>query len=197
MGDPKVLYGLRYVAYDSTIEVAEADNVLAEVDIHSITGYAGAVETDNTFTLAAIAGRILHPRNVVLTITAGTMTGGKFAVYGTGMQGTKVREEFTVTGAGTYTGNVPFVTVDRVSVWGCTGTVGNDDEISIGIGAKIGIPLGEDMELVDIVKERFNAAEIAPLGTVNRQYGTYIPVSTLDGAKALELWYTYKRTLTW
>lgn len=194
--DPKVLFDLRQVIYDVPV-VAEADDIAAAQDFDDVTGYAGTTETDNTLTLAAIAARIEHPRNVVLTVSGGNLTAGYIAVYGTGMDGKKAREEFTLTGDGTYTGNVPFLTVDRASVWGCTGSLGASDHVSIGVGAKIGVPLGEDTELVDVIKERFNGAEIAVTGTVDRTYGTYTPASTLDGAKNLELWYTTKRTLVW
>lgn len=195
--NPKELLSLRQVVYDSGIVVAEANDIAADQDFDDVTGYAGATETDNTLTLTAIAARIEHPRNVVLTVTfGGGMTGGYVRVYGMGCQGVKVNELFTLTAAGTYTGNVPFVTVDRASVWGCTGTLTTDDDITIGVGAKIGLPMGVDEVLVDVVKERFNGAEIAVTGTVNREYGTYIPASTLDGSKVLEIWYTTKRLLT-
>ncbi len=197
--NPKEVLQLRQVIYDSGIVAAEDDDIAASQDLDDVTGYAGTTETDNTLTLAAIAARIEHPRNVVITVTAGGgLTGGaKFAVYGMGCQGVKVREEFTyVTSGAAITGNVPFVTVDRISVWGCTGTLTTDDVVKVGVGAKIGLPMGLDEQLVDIVKERFNAVEIAPSGTVNRTYGTYTPASTLDGSKALELWYTTKRVTT-
>lgn len=196
MNEPKTLFDLRQVIYDVPI-VAGTTEVAAAQDFDDVTGYAGTTETDNTLTLAAIAARIEHPRNVVVTVSAANLTAGYLAVYGTGMSGRNVREEFTLTGSGTYTGNVPFLTVDRISVWGCVGTLGASDEVSVGVGAKIGLPLGDDCELVDVIKERFNGAEIAVTGTVNRTYGTYIPASTLDGAKNLELWYTVKRTLKW
>ena len=198
--NPKEIIQLRQVIYDSGIVAAEADDIAASQDLDDVTGYASATETDNTLTLAAIAARIEHPRNVVITVTAGGgLTGGaKFAVYGTGLQGVKVREEFTyVTSAAAITGNVPFLTVDRVSVWGCKGTLTTNDVVTVGVGAKIGLPRGLDEEVVDIIKERFNGADIAPSGTLNRQYGTYTPASTLDGLKALELWYTTKKVLTW
>ena len=197
--NPKEILQLRQVVYDSGIVAAETDDVAASQDIDDVTGYAGTTETDNTITLAAIAARQEHPRNVVVTITAGGgLTGGaKVAVYGMGIQGVKVREEFTyVTSAAAITGNVPFVTVDRVSIWGCTGTLTTNDKIKVGAGAKIGLPMGLDEQLVDVVKERFNAAEIAVTGTVNRTYGTYTPASTLDGSKALEIWYTTKKVIT-
>jgi len=198
--NPKEIIQLRQVIYDSGIVAAEADDIAASQDLDDVTGYASATETDNTLTLAAIAARIEHPRNVVITVTAGGgLTGGaKFAVYGTGLQGVKVREEFTyVTSAAAITGNVPFLTVDRVSVWGCKGTLTTNDVVTVGVGAKIGLPRGLDEEVVDIIKERFNGADIAPSGTLDRQYGTYTPASTLDGLKALELWYTTKKVLTW
>jgi hypothetical protein len=197
MSDPKVIRKLRQVVYDTGIVLAEAIAILGEVDFDSLVGYNGATEIDNTFTLTAIAARLEHPRNVVLTVTAGTMTAGKVAVYGMGTNGRPTREEFTIAGAATYTGNVPFLTVDRVSCWGCVGA-GADDEISIGAGAKIGLPLGDNEKVVSIIKERFNLVDIDTAGgTLNRAYGTYIPASTLDGAKALELWYTTDTTLAW
>lgn len=198
--NPKEIIQLRQVIYDSGIVAAEADDIAASQDLDDVTGYAGATETDNTLTLAAIAARIEHPRNVVITVTAGGgLTGGaKFAVYGTGLQGVKVREEFTyVTSAAAIIGNVPFLTVDRVSVWGCEGTLTTNDVVTVGVGAKIGLPRGLDEEVVDIIKERFDGADIAPSGTLDRQYGTYTPASKLDGLKALELWYTTKKVLTW
>lgn len=197
--NPKEILQVRQVVFDTGIVVAEADDIAASQDIDDVTGYAGTTETDNTLTLAAIAARIEHPRNVVITVTAGGgLTAAKFAVYGMGLQGVPVREEFTyVTSAAAITGNVPFLTVDRISVWGVTGTITTDDVVTVGVGAKIGLPRGLDEEVVAIIKERFNLVEIAPSGTLNRQYGTYIPASTLDGAKALELWYTTKRVVTY
>lgn len=188
---------LRQVVYDTGIALAETNDIAASQDFDDVTGYAGATETDNTLTLTAIAARIEHPRNVVLTVVAGGgLTGGKAAVYGMGMNGQGAREEFTITGTGTFTGNVPFCTVDRISIWGCTGTLTTDDVISAGIGAKIGLPMPSDEKLLDVIKERFDLVEIAVTGTVNRTYGTYIPASTLDASKALELWYTTKRIKT-
>jgi hypothetical protein len=197
MSGPKVIRSLRRVEYDSQIAAAETNDILAQVDIHAVSGYDGTTETDNTFTLTAIAARIEHPRNVVVTMEAVNLTGGYVKVYGMGMQGFPVNELFTLTGSATLTGNVPFLTVDRVSVWGCTGSPGETDHISIGIGAKIGVPLSSHEKLVDVVKERFDHVDIAVTGTVNRQYGTYIPASTLDAAKVLELWYTTDLTITW
>lgn len=192
MNDPREIFELKWVRFD-TPTLAETDDVAAAQDFDDVTGYAGTVETDNTLTLASIATRLEWPRNVVLTVTGGNLTAGIVTVYGTGMTGRKTKEVFTLTGNGTYTGNVPFVTIDKASVYGCTGSLGASDHVSIGVGAKIGLPMGDGSVLQNIIKERFNGAEIAVSGTIDRTYGTYIPASTLDGAKELEIWYTVRQ----
>ena len=198
--NPKEILSLKHVTYDAGIVVAEDNDIAASQRIDTITGVAGSTETDNTITLAVIATRIEHPRNAVVTITAGGgLTGGaKVTLYGMGLQGVRVSEVFTyVTSAAAITGNVPFLTIDRASIYGATGTLAAGDVVKIGVGAKIGLPRGVDEEVVEVVKERFDSAEIAVTGTLNRQYGTYIPTSTLDGSKFLELWYTTKKVITW
>lgn len=201
MGEPKVIRDLRQVVFDSGIVLAETVLVAADQDIDDCTGYATATEPtgDGNVTLAAVAARIEHPRNVVITITAGGgFLTGNAKVYGRGMNGRATSESFTLTGAGTYTGNVPFLTIDRAVIYNVTGTLTTDDLIKIGNGAKIGLPMPDGAVLVDIVKERFNGVDIAiTAANVNRTYGTYTPASTLDGAKVLELWYTIDIPLLW
>ena len=201
MGDPKVILELKQVVYDSDIVLAETVLVAAAQDMDDCTGYAGTTEPTGTgnITLAAVAARIEHPRNVVVTISGGNATAGYVKVYGMGCKGVPVSELFTITsGACTLTGNVPFLTVDKANVWAVTGSLGASDHVSIGNGAKIGLPMAEDAELVDVIKERFNKADIAVTpANIDRTYGTYTPGSTLDGAKPLELWYTVKTVLKW
>jgi len=209
MSDPKVFYDLRQVVYDTGIVVAEANDILAAEDIDDMTNYAEAAEADGavlkndgtggTTGLTAVAARIEHPRNVVITLVIDGLTAGNVRVCGIGMNGIPTNELFSlVAGTLTYTGNVPFLRVDEVHVWGVTGTLSTTDTMSIGVGAKIGLPMGSDCQLFDVVKERFNLADIAITpANINRTYGTYTPTSTLDGAKALEIWYVTKRTLTY
>lgn len=209
MSDPKVFYDLRQVVYDAGIVVAEKDDILAAEDIDDMTGYASSTEaagavlkndgTGGTTGLTAVAARIEHPRNVVITLVLDGLTGGYVRVIGIGMNGVSTNELFTLAaGTTTYTGNVPFLRVDEVHVWGVTGTLSTTDTMAIGVGAKIGLPMGSDCVLHDVVKERFNAADIAVTpANINRTYGTYTPTSTLDGTKVLELWYVTKRTITW
>lgn len=208
MGEPKVIYTLRQVIYDTGIVLAELDDILAAEDIDDMTNYAEAAEADGavltnaggggTTGLTAVAARIEHPRNVVITLVVDGLTGGYVRVCGIGMNGVPTSELFTLSTTLTYTGNVPFLRVDEVHVWGVTGTLSTTDTMSIGVGAKIGLPLGSHEVLHDVVKERFNLADVAVTpANINRTYGTYTPTSTLDGAKALELWYVTKMTLDW
>lgn len=195
MSDPKVITDLRICNY-GTPASAEDDNVAASQRVDQVTGYAGVTETDNTLTLAAIAARLEAPRNVVITVTAGGgLTAAKFAVYGMGVKGAPVREEFTyVTSAAAITGNVPFVTVDRISVWGVEGTIAAGDVAKVGVGAKLGLPMGSDCEVGDVVREWSNNVDLAvSASNLNRTYCTY--AATLN--TPCELWYTVKRTLTY
>ena len=209
MSEPKVSYDLRQVIYDAGIIVAETNQLMAEEDIDDMTGYAGATEDvgavltnaggGGTTGLVAVAARLEHPRNVVITQVYGAITGGNIRVCGIGMNGLPTSELFALgTASGTLTGNVPFLRVDEVHVWGVTGTPTTSDTFGIGTGAKIGLPMGTDCVLHDVVKERFDSADIAITpGNIDRTYGTYTPTSTLDGSKFLEIWYVVKRTLTW
>jgi hypothetical protein len=209
MSEPKVTYDLRQVIFDSNIALAETNDILAAEDIDDMTNYAhadedgGAVLTNaaggGTTGLTVIAARIEHPRNVVLTFVIDGATAGNVRVVGIGMSGLPTSELFTLPAAsGARTGNVPFLRVDEVHVWGVTGTLTANDHMSIGIGAKIGLPMGNNCILHDVVKERFNLADVAVTpANINRTYGTYTPTSTLDAAKVLELWYTVKRVFPW
>ena len=208
MGDPKYIYDLRQVIYDAGIVLAELVLIAAAQDLDDSTGYASTTEAAGACWttgaggptgLTALAARIEHPRNVVLTHTVDGCTGGNVRVMGIGMNGKVVSELFTLGAVtATLTGSVPFLTVDRINIWGVTGTLTANDHLQAGCGAKIGLPMPEGAILVDVVKERFNLVDVAVTpANVNRTYGTYTPTSTLDGAKALELWYSIKIPLLW
>ena len=192
---------------DPGLVAAAAVDLLAAEDIDDMTGYAGATEAagavltnaagGGTTGLVAVATRLEHPRNVRLTQVVSGLTGGYCRVIGIGTNGVPVNELFTLrTSSGSQDGNVAFLRVDEVHVWGVTGTLDTSDTLAITAGPHIGLPMGSDCELFDVVKERFNAADIAVnVAGIDRTYGTYHPTSTLDGSKALEIWYTVKRTV--
>ena len=209
MGEPKVIYTLRQVVHDVEIAAAETDNLLAAEDIDDMTGYAAAAEADGavltnaggggTTGLVAVAARIEHPRSIVLTQVVDGCTGGNVRIIGIGMNGMPTSELLSLLSAsGTVTGNVPFLRVDEVHVWGVTGSLSTTDTLAIGLGAKIGLPMGSNEVLHDVVKERFNKVDIAVnVAGIDRTYGTYTPASTLDGAKVLEVWYVTKTVMDW
>lgn len=204
MSEPKVKYTLRQVVYDTGITAAAAVDLLAAEGIDDMTGYAGATEAagavltnasgGGTTGLVAVATRLEHPRNIRLTQVVDGCTGGYVRLIGIGMDGTPTSELFTLLAtSGSQDGNVPFLRVDEVHVWGVTGTLSATDTLAITNGPKIGLPLGSDEELFDVVKERFNAVDIAvTTANISRTYGTYQPTSTLNGSNALEIWYTTK-----
>lgn len=209
MSEPKVIYTLRQVVYDTGITAAASTDLLAAEDIDDMTNYAEADEADGavlkndgtggTTGLVSVATRLEHPRNVRLTQVVDGCTGGNVRVIGIGMNGLPTSELFTLLAtSGSQDGNVPFLRVDEVHVWGVTGTLSTTDTLAITNGPKIGLPMGSNETLFDVVKERFNLVDIAiTTANINRTYGTYQPASTLDGAKALEIWYVTKTLLNW
>ena len=195
MSEPKVKYTLRQVVYDTGITVAASVDLLAAEDIDDMTGYAGATEADGavltnaggggTTGLVAVATRLEHPRNIRLTQVVDGCTGGNVRLIGIGMNGLPTSEVIALrSSSGSTDGNVPFLRVDEVHVWGVTGKLSTTDTLAISNGPKIGLPLGTDEELFDVVKERFNLVDIAvTTANISRTYGTYQPASTLDGSQ--------------
>jgi hypothetical protein len=208
IGEPKVLYDLRHDVFDSQVALAETNDLLALEDLDGMTGYAGATEAlgavltnaggGGTTGLTAIAARMEHARNIVLTLTGSNMTGGYVRALGIGTDGLLADELFTLTVAGTYTGKVPFICVREVHVWGITGTLDTTDEMSIGIGAKLGLLRDPGAVVCDVLKERHNQADIVVTpANINRQYGTYEPTSAPSATHIIELWYLTAKTLDW
>ena len=209
MTEPKVTYDLRVVRFDSLAIAAETNQLMAEEDIDDMTGYAATTEDagakltnaggGGTTGLVAIAARLLHPRNIVITQVYGAITAGNVRVCGIGMSGLPTSELFALgTSTATLTGNVPFVRVNEVHVWGVTGSITTTDTFGIGTGAKLGLPMGSDCTLVDVIKEKHNFVDYAVTpANINRTYGTYTPTEAPGADHEIEIWYTVKRTLTW
>jgi hypothetical protein len=208
MSEPKVVYDLRKLESDAQIILAEDVTVLAAEDIDDMTGYAGATEGagavltnaggGGTTGLTAIAARIEHPRNVRIVQVVAGLTAGFLRVIGIGMDGLPTNELFSLLAAsGAQVGNVPFLRIDEVHVWGVTGTLTTADHLSIGLGAKLGLPRSSNSTLFDVVKERHNQVDVAVTGTIDRAYGTYTPASAPGGDHVIELWYVLKHVTKW
>lgn len=180
---------------------ADTTTIYADTDIDDTTGYNGATEAaGGDLSLAAIATRQNVARNVVATVTDAnsSITGGYAAVYGYDANGIYQREEFKFSG-GTQTviGNIPFNTVDKITIWGFTGTVANnDDNIKFGGGLKLGLPMGGNCTLIDVIKESAGGSlQVVNHAGVDRTYGTYTCTSALNGTNEQEITYIYKRRI--
>ena len=183
---------------------ADTTTIVADLDIDDVAGYDGATEDlGGARTLNTLATRQEVARNVVVTITDAdkSITAGNVTVRGLDANGLPVGETFTMTsgaGTNTFTGNVAYSVISSVVAWGFAGVTNEDDNLKVGCGDKIGLPMGANCKLVDVFKELHNAACIAvnPEG-VDRTYGTYTSDSAGGGDHTGEFWYTYKVMLNW
>jgi hypothetical protein len=186
----------------STI-AAETVTVVADVGVSTISGHAGAtVDVGGALTLAAIATRMEMPRNVIVTITDAdsSITGGYVVVAGLNASGYPISESFTIAaGTATYTGNQAYSEISAATVYGFSGETADDDKVKIGVGNKIGLPMGKDCVLLDVYAAHHGGAkEAVLLSGVNRTYGTYTGTSAAGaGDHEMEFWYTFKRMLNW
>ena len=153
----------------------------------------------NETTSATAAGQSLTsltqpqvPRNVTITIvdTTASITSGYVAVTGLDVSGKPVTEVFAITGAGLYTGYVPFAVItEPILLYSFVGVAGSGDEtIQVGLGTKHGLPMGPQEELVAVFKE-LHAGTTGAVGTVDKTYGTVIPTSASNADHAQEWWY--------
>jgi hypothetical protein len=202
----KEIYDTGHVLYAAgDLVAAETVTIVADVAVNTISGHAGAtVDLGGALTLAAIGTRLEVPRNVILTVTDAdaSITAGYVTVYGLDASGYPDSETFTLTSAGgtaTYTGNKAFAEVGSAIVWGFVGETAADDKVKLGIGNKLGLPMGKDCVLIDVFADHHNAVKIAVnLAGINRTYNTYTSSSAPGaGDHSIELWYTFKRLLNW
>ncbi len=183
---------------------AETVTIVADLDIDDVAGYDGATEdAGGARTLNTLATRQEVARNVVVTITDAdaSITAGNVTVRGLDANGQPVGETFTMTsGAGTttFTGNVAYSVISSVVAWGFAGVTNVDDNLKVGCGNKIGLPMGANCKLVDVFKELHNAACVAVNSEgIDRTYGTYTSDNAGGGDHTGEFWYTFKVMLNW
>jgi len=203
MSEPKEIYltgHVKHLAADAIL--AELVTIVADLDIDDVAGYDGATEdAGGARTLAAIAARLEVPRNVVITITDAdvSITAGYVTVRGLNASGFPCGETFTVKGGTeTITGNEAYSMITSVVCWGFAGVTNADDNIKVGVGNKIGLPMGRDCKLVDVFAEKHDAANVVVTpGGVNRTYGTYTTANTPNADHDMEFFYTFKAMLNW
>jgi hypothetical protein len=205
MSEPKEILLAGWVKYTAAEAIAaETATIVADLDIDDVAGYDGATEDlGGARTLATLATRQEIPRNVVVTITDAdkSITAGNVTVRGLDASGQPVGETFSMTsGAGTttFTGDYAYSVISSVVAWGFAGVTNADDNLKVGCGTKIGLPMGANCKLENVYFERHNNANVAVNSEgINRTYGTYLSDNLGAGDHDIEFWYTYKVMLNW
>jgi hypothetical protein len=205
MSEPKEILLAGWVKYTAAEAIAaETVTIVADLDIDDVAGYDGATEDlGGARTLATLATRQEIPRNVVVTITDAdkSITAGNVTVRGLDASGQPVGETFSMTsGAGTttFTGDYAYSVISSVVAWGFAGVTNADDNLKVGCGTKIGLPMGANCKLENVYFERHNNANVAVNSEgINRTYGTYLSDNLGAGDHDIEFWYTYKVMLNW
>lgn len=205
MSEPKELLLTGWVTYAAAEAIAaETVTIVADLDIDDVAGYDGATEDlGGARTLNTLATRQEIPRNVVVTITDAdkSITAGNVTVRGLNASGQPVGETFTMTsGAGTttFTGNEAYSVISSVVAWGFAGVTNADDNLKVGCGNKIGLPMGANCKLENVFLEQHNAANVAVNSEgIDRTYGTYTSDNAAGGDHIMTFWYTYKVMMPW
>ena len=205
MSEPKEIILTGHVLFPAAAFVAaETTTIVADLDIDDVAGYNGATEdAGGARTLNTLATRMEVPRNVVVTITDAdaSITAGNVTVRGLDASGQPVGETFSMTsGAGTttFTGNYAYSVISSVVAWGFAGVTNVDDNLKVGCGNKVGLPMGANCKLENVFFERHNSANVAVNSEgIDRTYGTYTSDSAGGGDHIAEYWYTYKVMLNW
>jgi hypothetical protein len=139
-----------------------------------------------------IAAQPDYPRTIMafLTDANASITGATVTVYGLDQNGNAISDVLTFTAAGAVNSVKAFSKVIR-AVWALvSGTVTTtSDTIALGFGPGIGCPAGLDAEYGEMICSSFD--DDAESGTFSKTYGTYVPAGTLNGAKLLDLFYTF------
>jgi hypothetical protein len=158
-----------------------------------VTAVALSSLTLGAFTIAAQPD---YPRTVrgYLTDANATITNGTVTIVGLDQNGVGISDVLTFTAAGAQTTVKAFSKIVSATWALVSGTVtGTSDTISLGAGASLGLPAAPGALYGRLIKGTFDGAD--DLGTFSSTYGLYVPAGTMDGAKAVEVLYTYKLKL--
>ena len=140
-----------------------------------------------------IAAQPDYPRTAraVLTDANATITGATVTVVGIDQNGIGITDVLTFTGAGTVNGVKAFAKITSATWALVSGVVtATDDKIALGAGPALGLSAAPNVIYGNLIKGTFNGGNEA--GTFSATYGLYTPAGTMDGAKAVEVLFTYK-----
>ena len=160
---------------------------LAHYHEHPVLGSTKTIHATVTCAEAAadIATSITNPdvaRNLVVTGNAGSNE--KITITGTNMAGATITEDFTLSGTSAQTGAKAFKTVTNIHTPIGTHTA------DIVCGNVLGLPF--KLNGAVMVKSNFNlATDAGTLATSASalENNTYAPAGTLDGTKAVDLYF--------
>lgn len=128
------------------------------------------------------------PRNIILTVSAATVVGGTVTVYGIDQNGVHRSEVFTMNGALTYNGSIAWSKVLQVTVADLDSA--GTETLALGLGDKLGLPVGPHGKLVEVFLACAAGAAEA-VGTVSKDYATIDPTTATDNSADFDFWYSY------
>lgn len=155
-----------------------------------VTDVSISTLTAGVLTIAAQPG---YPRTAraILTDANASITGATVTIVGIDQNGIGITDVLTFTGAGTVNGVKAFAKITSATWALVSGTVtATDDKIALGAGPALGLPAAPNVIYGSLIKGTFNGGNEA--GTFSAAYGLYTPAGTMDGAKAVEVLFTYK-----
>lgn len=158
-----------------------------------VTDVALSGLTAGALTIAAQPG---YPRTIrgILTDANASITGGTVTIFGLDQNGEGISDVLTFTAAGTVNGVKAFSKITSAT-WALTGgtVTASDDKIALGAGPALGLRAAPEAIYDRLIKGTFDGAD--DLGTFSKTYGLYTPAGTMNGAKAVEVLFSYKEQI--
>lgn len=138
-------------------------------------------------------GQLDCPRNVTVTATGAVAVSG--IIYGHDEFNRQITENWTLAGAGTFTGKKAFGRVDAVTITSVADATAIT--VSAGFGNVLGLPARSGVAGVNAaLKEQVDGAPVttgtlvaASTATTDDAQGTYLPATAPNGVHVYEVWF--------
>lgn len=163
---------------------AGACTIVTDVAISSITAAQALT----------VAAQPDYPRTLMayLTDANSSITGLVLTINGVDQNGVGIQDTITFTqqGSTSKNGTKAFAHVTSISSLAAGTLDAGSDKIAVGYGPALGLKGAQNCLYDELIKGTFNGGDEA--GTFSKTYGLYTPAGTMDGAKAVEVQYTYR-----
>jgi hypothetical protein len=157
------------------------------VDIHQ-TGYDTAAGFAFTIALQPATARGLVVWVVDTDASADHV--GSILVAGRDQNGDAVSETIAMPATTGHAHSVyAYSILTSIKIASCTGTYGEDDHVSVGYDNRFGCPAGHGAIYLEKLVSAFDGAPTT--NTLNKTYGTVDMTGTCDGAKEVQIVYTF------